>query len=90
MARTANRHGYVAGAVSAEFALGLGLAAESAAALAIARGVDLDGMRAEPIGLGCRQCQRPACVQRSAPPAGRALMISDRERGVTPFPFGED
>ncbi len=90
MARTSIRHGHVAGALPAEFALGLGLAAEAAAGLAMARGVDLAGGQAEPIGLGCRQCQRLACVQRSAPPAGRVLTMSDRERGITPFPFGEN
>ena len=52
----------------------------------MARGIDLAG-EATPIGLGCRQCTRPACPQRSAAPVSRALTINDVERGVTPFTF---
>jgi len=58
--------------VPVEFAIGLGVEAKAAAALAIARGVDLGGP-ATPIGLGCRACRREDCPQRSAPPAGRPM-----------------
>jgi predicted transcriptional regulator/DNA-binding XRE family transcriptional regulator len=77
------------GAVRAEFAIGLGLSADLASGLAAARGIDLKG-EATPIGLGCRACGRMACSQRSAPPAGRALLINERERGVSAFTFGGD
>jgi predicted transcriptional regulator len=90
MARTVGRQARLVGGQPAEFVLGLGLAAGAAVPLAIARGIDLDGPGAEPIGLGCRQCHRSACIQRSAPPAGRLLTINDRERGLTPFLFAED
>ena len=73
--------------VAAEFAIGLGVAATQASGLAAAQGIDLDGP-ATPIGLGCRSCLRSGCTQRSAPPAGRALVVDDRERGLSPWRFG--
>ncbi|WP_294339364.1 short-chain fatty acyl-CoA regulator family protein [uncultured Sphingomonas sp.] len=77
------------GAVRARFAVTLGLAADAAGTLAAARGLDLAG-EATPVGLGCRACTRPDCPQRSAAPAGRALIVSDREAGVSPFGFAQD
>ncbi len=77
------------GAVRARFAVTLGLAADAAGTLAAARGLDL-AREATPIGLGCRACTRPDCPQRSAAPAGRALIVSDREAGVSPFGFAQD
>ena len=77
------------GAVPAEFAVGIGVAAPHAGGLAAARGIDLKG-EATPIGLGCRACQRSDCPQRSAPPLGRFLTINERERGISAFPFGGD
>jgi len=89
IARTVSPQGRRYGAVPAEFAVGLGVAAEFAGSLAAARGIDLKG-EATPIGLGCRACLRARCPQRSAPPAGRALLINERERGLSPFSFGGD
>ncbi len=77
------------GGVHARFALGLGLAAGEARGLAVAAGQDLAG-RAVPVGLGCRACTRPDCPQRSAPPAGRVLVLNERESGLTPFGFAAD
>lgn len=89
IARTVAPQGRRYGVVPAEFAVGLGVAAEFAGSLAAARGIDLKG-EATPIGLGCRACLRERCPQRSAPPVGRALLINERERGVSPFSFGGD
>jgi predicted transcriptional regulator/DNA-binding XRE family transcriptional regulator len=89
IARTVAPQGRRYGAVPAEFAIGLGVAAEFAGSLTVARGIDLKG-EATPIGLGCRACLRERCPQRSAPPIGRALLINERERGVSPFTFGGD
>ncbi|MES1973564.1 MAG: short-chain fatty acyl-CoA regulator family protein [Pseudomonadota bacterium] len=89
MARTVTPQGRRYGAVPAEFAVGLGVAAEHGGGLAVARGIDLKG-GATPIGVGCRACLREKCPQRSAPPIGRALLINERERGVSPFTFGGD
>jgi hypothetical protein len=89
IARTVHPQGSRAGDVGAEFVVGLGLSAELAGELALARGLDLKGA-ATPIGLGCRACTRPQCPQRSAPPAGRALLFNERERGLSAFSFVGD
>lgn len=89
IARSVRHHGGAAGMQQAEHVVALGLAAEHAASLALARGIDLAGP-AEPIGLGCTHCQRAQCLQRAAPPIGRALTINERERGLAPFAFAGD
>lgn len=78
-----------AGLVKARFAVALGLEAAEARTLAAARGWDF-AARATPIGLGCRACTRADCPQRSAPPAGRGLVVGERESGVSPFGFAGD
>ena len=90
LARTVQPHGRRYGGVAAEFAIGLGLDARLASPLIAARGIDLATDAATPIGLGCRTCTRDACPQRSAPPAGRPLIVDDRARGVSPFGFAGD
>ena len=89
MARTVTPQGQRFGLVAAEFAVGIGVAAEHAGTLAAARGFDLAGT-AMPIGLGCRQCLRADCPQRAAAPAGRALTINERERRLTALTFAGD
>ena len=89
LARTVTPQGRRYGAVPAEFAVGLGVAAALGGTLAVARGLDLKG-EATPIGLGCRACGRGHCPQRSLPPTGRALVLNERERGVSAFTFAGD
>ncbi len=89
IARTVAPQAPSVGGVRAEFSVGVGVAAAQARGLAAARGVDLAG-EATPIGLGCRACLRPACPQRSLPPAGRALLVNERERRVSPLTFAGD
>ena len=89
IARSVRHHGGAADVPAAEHVVALGLAAEHAAPLALARGIDLAGP-AERIGLGCTHCQRVECVQRAAPPIGSTLTINERERGITPFSFAGD
>lgn len=89
VSRTVHPQGRRYGAVPAEFAVGLGVAAGLAGSLVVARGVDLAG-EATPIGLGCRACFRATCPQRSLPPNGRALVLDDRQRGLSAFTFGGD
>jgi predicted transcriptional regulator/DNA-binding XRE family transcriptional regulator len=89
LARCTHPHAATMAGVRPRFAMALGLPAREAAVLAAARGVDL-GASAVPIGLGCRACTRMDCAQRSAAPAGRGLVVSDRERGVTAFGFSGD
>jgi hypothetical protein len=89
MARTVTPQGRRVGAVTAEFAVGIGVEAGQAAGLAAARGIDLAG-EATLIGLGCAACLRPDCPQRSLPPRGRALLINERERRVSALTFAGD
>jgi predicted transcriptional regulator/DNA-binding XRE family transcriptional regulator len=89
MARTVAPQGRRYGGVPAEFAIALGVAADQARSLAVARGVDLAGA-AMPVGLGCRACFRGECPQRSLAPAGRALIVSDRERRLSALTFAGD
>ena len=89
LARSVPAQGARVGGVRARFAVALGVAAAEAAGLAAAGGIDLAGP-AVPVGLGCRACTRPACPQRSAPPAGRALLLSERETGMSPLTFASD
>lgn len=76
-------------AVTAEFAIGLGVTAEQATTLSAAQGIDLAGA-ATPVGLGCRACLRPDCPQRSAPPTARALVVNERERRISALSFVTD
>ena len=85
MSRTVHPQGGRAGSVRAEFVVGLGLDAKLAAPLVAARGLDLKQGEAAPIGLGCADCTRPDCPQRSAPPRSRALVFNERERGGQSF-----
>ncbi|MGN6375558.1 MAG: helix-turn-helix domain-containing protein [Sphingomonas sp.] len=89
VARTVTPPGRRQSGVEAMFSIGLGVEVRFAGALAAAQGIDLAG-GATPIGLGCRACTRSRCPQRSAPPALRALLINERERGLSPFTFVED
>jgi predicted transcriptional regulator/DNA-binding XRE family transcriptional regulator len=89
LARTVQPQTRSPNGIRAEFAIGLGVAAEHAAVLAHARGIDLKAP-GTPIGLGCRQCLRVDCPQRAAAPAGRALLLNERERGLSPFSFPSD
>ncbi len=89
-ARTVSPQGGRIGQIRAQFAVGFGLDATLAVPLAAARGFDLKLGSATPIGLGCRACTRSDCPQRAAPPASRALVFNERERGVSPFVFAGD
>ncbi|MFT3966823.1 MAG: short-chain fatty acyl-CoA regulator family protein [Sphingobium sp.] len=90
LARTVERPGLAMEADSPIFTVILGVRADLAQPLVYARGLDLASAAATPIGLGCPACAIPDCPQRSAPPRGIALDLSDRERGLSPFPFRPD
>lgn len=90
LARTVRPQAGTAGGVVAEFSVCLGVEASLAAPLVYARGIDLENGTATPVGLGCRQCLRNDCSQRSQPPAGRVLTFNERERGLSPFSFAAD
>lgn len=90
IARTIRPQAGRAGGVMAEFSVCLGVEAGLAAPLVYTKGVDLQNGPATPIGLGCRQCLRAECPQRSHPPSGRVLTFNERERGISPFSFAAD
>ena len=87
VARTVRGYTAPFGEVRPEFAIALSCDLAHARTLVYADGLDLSGARATPIGLGCAACGRPACRQRSLPPAGARLRVDERSRGVTPFRF---
>ncbi|HEX7872027.1 MAG TPA: short-chain fatty acyl-CoA regulator family protein [Sphingobium sp.] len=90
LARTVERPGLAMQTDSPIFTVILGVRADLSLPLVYARGLDLAASDATPIGLGCPACNIPDCPQRSAPPRGIALDLSDRERGLSPFPFRAD
>lgn len=67
-------------------AVGLGCEVAYAGQTVYAKGIDLeDAEAAEPIGPGCRACERTECRHRALPPIGRALDVGTAERGVVPY-----
>lgn len=67
-------------------AVGLGCEVAYAGQTVYAKGVDLDDAEAaDPIGPGCRACERTDCRHRALPPIGRPLDVGTAERGVVPY-----
>jgi XRE family transcriptional regulator, fatty acid utilization regulator len=90
IARTVRAYAQPYGGIRPEYAIALGCEARHAHGLVYARGLDLDAGAATPIGLGCEQCERPRCPQRSLPPAGRRLIIDEKQRGPNPVQFNSN
>ena len=83
-------HGGASSGPLARFVVAIGVNAKAALPLVAAQGRDFLHDIATPIGLGCRNCSRSACVQRSLPPANRGLVFNDNERGISAFDFVGD
>lgn len=67
-------------------AVGLGCEIEFATRTVYAAGLDLHSPdAADPIGPGCRACDRVDCRHRALPPPGRPLDVGTAERGVIPY-----
>ena len=67
-------------------AVGLGCEITYAGQTVYSTGLDLKNMNAaDPIGPGCRACERSDCRHRALPPIGRALDVGTAERGVLPY-----
>jgi XRE family transcriptional regulator, fatty acid utilization regulator len=67
-------------------AVGLGCEIAYADQTVYAKGIDLeDTEAADPIGPGCRACERTDCRHRAFPPIGRPLDVGTAERGVVPY-----
>ena len=70
-------------------ALALACAAEDAARLVYAAGIDQRVVAATPIGVSCRLCDRASCTARAVPPIGREVLPDDYRRTAAPFAFAE-
>lgn len=89
IARTVSRSGGAFGKPGKMFAIGLGCDIVHAGQLVYARGLDLtDPSAAQPIGAGCKVCERPTCPQRAFPLIGRALAINENRAAAVPYPVG--
>lgn len=67
-------------------AVGLGCEIAYAGQTVYSKGIDLDDVEAaDPIGPGCRACERTECRHRALPPIGRPLDVGTAERGVVPY-----
>ncbi len=87
IARTVRRSITPWGAIEPRFAISLGCEIKFARRLVYAKRLDSEVAEATPIGVNCRLCDRPACPQRAAPPALRALLVDESMRNVSPFTF---
>ncbi|MEM9247182.1 MAG: short-chain fatty acyl-CoA regulator family protein [Pseudomonadota bacterium] len=71
---------------SRKYAIGLGCEAKHAGQLVYADDLDVtDFNRFEPIGTGCRICERASCGHRSVPPLARDIKVDHHARSVVPF-----
>ncbi len=67
-------------------AVGLGCEIDYAGQTVYSVGLDIANPDiADPIGPGCRTCERTDCRHRAVPPLGRALDVGGAERGVVPY-----
>ena len=72
-----------------KYAIGLGCEAKHANHLVYSDDLDVtDETRFEPIGTGCRVCERTNCAHRSVPPLGREIGVDLLSRGAVPFRIG--
>lgn len=88
VARTVERRASRYGQPGKTFAIGLGCELRHAQRLVYSEGLDLSGdpgVRATPIGAGCRVCERDNCPQRAFPALGRALDIDEHRSTVSPY-----
>jgi predicted transcriptional regulator/transcriptional regulator with XRE-family HTH domain len=87
LARTVERPLRPHGSDAADLAVGLGCEIKYASRLVYARGVNLE--RATEVGPTCRLCERPACLDRAAPPVSRSLVTDELSKMAAPFRFSE-
>ena len=86
VARTVGRDGGAYLSRPRNVAIVIGCEIGYAAQTVYSTGLDLhDPAIAEPIGPGCRGCERTDCRHRAVPPASHALDVGTIERGVVPY-----
>ena len=86
IARTVGRDGGAYLSRPRNVAIVIGCEIEYAVQTVYSAGLDLHNPEsADPIGPGCRACDRAACRHRAVPPANQALDVGTMERGVVPY-----
>ncbi|MGI4952362.1 MAG: helix-turn-helix domain-containing protein [Janthinobacterium lividum] len=86
VARTVGRDGGAYLSRPRNVAIVIGCEIGYAAQTVYATGLNLhDPAIADPIGPGCRGCERTDCRHRAMPPADHALDVGTMERGVVPY-----
>jgi XRE family transcriptional regulator, fatty acid utilization regulator len=85
IARTVRRASGRWGEPEAQFAVGLGCEARFASRIVYFRDIPPKQLVPTQIGVNCRLCERPNCLERSAPSRSDKLNISERTRGISPF-----
>lgn len=71
---------------SRKYAIGLGCEAKYAGQLVYGDDLDTGNVdRFDPIGTGCRICERAACAHRSVPPLAREISVDHHAREAVPF-----
>ena len=86
IARTVGRSGESYLSRPRSVAVVLGCEARHASQIVYSAGLDINNPDvADPIGPGCRACERTSCRHRSVPPVGHALDVGTAERGVVPY-----
>lgn len=69
-----------------KYAIGLGCEVAHGAELVYSDGLELtDETKFDPIGTGCRVCERPSCAHRSVPPLAREIGVDHHSRMAVPF-----
>jgi predicted transcriptional regulator/transcriptional regulator with XRE-family HTH domain len=87
LARTVERPLRAHGSDAADLAVGMGCEIKYAPRLVYARGANLE--RATEVGPTCRLCERPACLERAAPPLSRSLITDELSKMAAPFRFSD-
>jgi predicted transcriptional regulator len=88
MARTLTKESGAFNQPQTQMAIGIGCELGHARELVYADAYDLDRLdRVSEIGVGCRLCERTNCRQRAFPPLQHRLMIDEKVKGVSAYPF---
>jgi hypothetical protein len=87
LSRTVERPSRPHGQDAADLAIGLGCEIKYAPRLVYAQESFLD--RATEVGPTCRLCERPACLERAAPPLSRSLITDELSKMAAPYRFAE-
>jgi predicted transcriptional regulator/transcriptional regulator with XRE-family HTH domain len=91
LARTVTKESGAFDQPQTQMAIGIGCELGHARELVYADAYDLDRTdRMTGIGVGCRLCERQNCRQRAFPPLQHRLMIDEKVKGVSAYPFSRD